>query len=256
MKTETVDENVINHLTEATRAPSSSAGVVKSPADDGGCLNAAAANGGDKTAPFHVAVNILGKRVIFQLYTAASVSVVGEHIYETQMSQFTLAPAGLSLTSYSGDSIDVLGKINVPVQYHGQSELLPLFVVGCDKPALLGRNWLFRLRLDWGKIFAVGNNAQLDNLLTEYASVFSDNPGEIQGFEADVHIDDDVQSIFEKAYQDPFAIRDRIKAQLQTGIDKGVFTVVKSNEWASPQVTVVKPSGDFRLCGDYKVTVN
>ena len=38
--------------------------------------------------------------------------------------------------------IDVLGKINVPVEYDGQSEILPLIVVGGDKPALLGRNWL------------------------------------------------------------------------------------------------------------------
>ena len=211
---------------------------------------------GDKTAPFLVAVNISGERVLFQLDAAASVSLVGERIYKTQMSHFTLEPAGLSLTSYSGDSIYVLGKINVPVQYHGQRDVLPLIVVGGDKPGILGRNWLSRLQLDWGKIFAVGNNAQLDSLLTEYASVFSDNPGEIRGFEADVHIDDYVQPIFKKAYQVPFAIRDRIKAQLQTGIDKGVFTVVKSSEWASPQVTVVKPSGDFRLCGDYKVTVN
>ena len=85
-------------------------------------MNAAAASG-DKISPFHVAGNISGESVLFQLDTAASVSVVGEHISKTQMSQFTLAPAGLSLTSYSGDSIDVLGKINVPVQYHGQSDV-------------------------------------------------------------------------------------------------------------------------------------
>ena len=81
------------------------------------------------------------------------------------------------------------------------------------------------------------NSAQLDSLLTEFASVFSDDPGEIRGFEADLHIDDDVHHIFKKAYQVPFAIRDRIKSQLQTGIDKGLFTVVKSSDWASPQVT-------------------
>ena len=69
---------------------------------------------GDKTAPFLVAVNISGERVLFQLDAAASVSLVGERIYKTQMSHFTLEPAGLSLTSYSGDSIYGLGKNNVP----------------------------------------------------------------------------------------------------------------------------------------------
>ena len=62
--------------------------------------------------------------------------------------------------------------------------------------------------------------------------------------------------IFRKAYQVPVAIRDKVKAQLQDGIDKGLISPVKSSEWASPQVTVVKQSGDVRLCGDYKVTVN
>ena len=117
--TETTDDNVINHMSEATRACSSTAGAVESSPEDAGCLNAATTSG-DKIAPYHVAVNISGERVLFQLDTAASVSVVGEHIYKTQMSHFTLAPAGLSLTSYSGDPIDVLGKINVPVEYDGQ----------------------------------------------------------------------------------------------------------------------------------------
>ena len=89
--------------------------------DGGGSLNAAAVSS-DKTSPFHVAVNISGERVMFQLDTAASVSVVGEHIYKSDESIHVNASRP-SFTSYSGDSVDVLGKINVPVQYDGQSEL-------------------------------------------------------------------------------------------------------------------------------------
>ena len=106
----------------------------------------------------------------------------------------------------------------MPVVYSGQSITLPLIVVRGDKPALLGRNWLSKIK---GKIFAVQNNAALDRLLTECASIFSDEPGEIHGFEADVHISDDVQPIFKKAFQVPFANWDRIKAQLEAGIEKG-----------------------------------
>ena len=93
-------------------------------------------------------------------------------------------------------------------------------------------------------------------MLTKFATIFSDDPGEIQGFEANIQVADDAHPIFRKAYQVPFAIRDKVNTQLQAGIDKGLFSPVKSSEWASPQVRIVKQSGDFRLCGNYKVTVN
>ena len=88
-------------------------------------------------------------------------------------------------------------------------------------------------------------------MLIEFASVFTDDPGEIRRFEADVHIYDDVQPIFEKAYQVPSAIRDRIKYQFQKGIDKGLFTVVKSSDWASPHVTVV----NHKVTSDWVVII-
>ena len=56
------------------------------------------------------------------------------------------------------------------------------------------------------------NNTALDKLLMECAIIFSYEPGENHGFYADVRISDDVQPIFKKAYQVPFAIRDIIKA--------------------------------------------
>jgi len=52
-------------------------------------------------------------------------------------------------------------------------------------------------------------------LLTEYASFFSDDPGDILGFETVVHNSDDAQPIFKKAYQVLLTNRDKIKAQLR-----------------------------------------
>ena len=36
----------------------------------------------------------------------------------------------------------------------------------------------------------------------------------------------------------------------------GIIKPVEFSDWASPIVSVVKPDGSMRLCGDYKVTIN
>ena len=45
----------------------------------------------------------------------------------------------------------VLGT-EVAVSYQGQSATLPLVVVKGQGPTLLGRNWLGKIRLNWGEI--------------------------------------------------------------------------------------------------------
>lgn len=52
-----------------------------------------------------------------------------------------LSPSGISLHSYSGESIPVVGTIVVVVNYGGQVATLPLLVVKGDGPSLVGRNW-------------------------------------------------------------------------------------------------------------------
>ena len=37
---------------------------------------------------------------------------------------------------------------------------------------------------------------------------------------------------------------------------EGVIRPVEFSEWAAPIVPVLKASGDIRICGDYKVTIN
>ena len=46
---------------------------------------------------------------------------------------------------------------------------ITLVVVKEDGPALIGRNWLTKIRLDWRNIFAIREEQQLDNLLHRYS---------------------------------------------------------------------------------------
>ena len=51
-------------------------------------------------------------------------------------------------------------------------------------------------------------------------------------------------------------MRPKIEIELQRQVDLGILVKVDISELAAPVVPVIKPSGEIRLCGDYKVSVN
>ena len=61
---------------------------------------------------------------------------------------------------------------------------------------------------------------------------------------------------FFKSRPVPFAIRDTIDKELNELESSGVITKVAHSDWAAPIVPVPKKNGRFRICGDYKVTIN
>ena len=54
----------------------------------------------------------------------------------------------------------------------------------------------------------------------------------------------------------PYALREKIKKELDHLEKTGIIITVEFSDWAAPVVLVVKPDGSVRLCGDYKTTVN
>ena len=196
--------------------------------------------------------------VDFQIDTGSGVSIMNKSQFLQFCGEKALQPAHIKLTAYSGDRIEVLGKTDVNVQIGNQSATLPLIVVDGNGVPLLGRQWLFAIQLPWHQILSssVNNIQDADVLVSEFADLFRNAPGKITDSFARFEVRADVTPVFCKARTVPFAMKKRIQEKLDQLENDGIIRKVQNSEWAAPLVPVIKPSGELRLCGDYKMTVN
>ena len=155
----------------------------------------------------------------------------------------------------------MVGQLNVHVQYGDQNVKLVLLVVAGQGPSLFGRNWLryVRLDVDWKKVHTVESAKrmpELNDLLGKHTELFSDGLGRIEPFRATLRVRPDARPRFFKPRPVPFAIKAAIEAELDALEAGGAIERVTHSDWAAPIVPVPKKNGKFRICGDYKVTIN
>jgi len=129
-------------------------------------------------------------------------------------------------------------------------------VVDGNGPTLFGRNWLERLKLDWQRIFKVQAHTEVENLCEEYAKIFKDELGTVSTYKASLHLKENARPKYFRPRPVPFAIRDAVGEELDRLERSGILEKVSYSEWAAPIVVVPKKDGRFRICSDYKVTIN
>ena len=146
-------------------------------------------------------------------------------------------------------------QFTATVQYQHEQFQLLLIVAGDDGPSLLGRDWLYLLKLDWNTIFHLRNH-DLTNLLEKHSAVFSQKLGTLKGFKAKLYVNSH-QPIFCKARPVPYAIRSQVEAELEKLTQQNILEPVPFSDWAAPIVPVLKSDKkSIRICGDFKLTVN
>ena len=69
------------------------------------------------------------------------------------------------------------------MEYENQNCVLPITVKG-DGPCLLGRNWLYNLRLNWKAMMInrVEVHIRMESLLERYNEIFQEELGAIKTF--------------------------------------------------------------------------
>ena len=214
----------------------------------------------NKSKPIKVEIQLNGKPLQMEVDTGAALSIISGDTKQKILPQATLQKSQILLQTYTGEKMEVLGELQVDVKYKKQSKSLMLVVVGGSGPSLFGRNWLEQIRLDWKTIGAIAMEHKspmgIDELCAKYSNVFKEELGMICPFKAHLEIDDRASPRFCKARTVPYSIREAVEQELDRLEAEGTLERVDHSEWETPVVVVPKSDGHYRICGDFKVTLN
>ena len=210
--------------------------------------------------PYMVTVQLNGLEVKMELDTGASLSVISEDVY-TQLknikgSTLNLQDTKLTLKSYTGEIIPVLGTLSVEVKYKDFCRHLSVIVVKGKVPSLFGRHWLQHVKLQWSEIFHLSAlSPDVFSLLGKHEALFKDGLGTVQGVKAKIHVDPQAKPKYFKPRPVAYALRQKVEEELDRLLSEGTVSPVEFSERATPIVPIVKSDGTIRICGDFKVTL-
>ena len=143
--------------------------------------------------PYKVQVIVHGKPVCMEIHTGAALSVMTHETYLATWGEAQappIKPSSVRLCTYTGQTLNVVGTVEVDVRYGEQQATLSLVIVNAKGPPLLGRDWLAAIWLNWRQFHKVDveTNGALEAVLGKHPTLFEAGLGTIQGLEAKLYV--------------------------------------------------------------------
>ncbi|KAL6461145.1 hypothetical protein MHYP_G00311110 [Metynnis hypsauchen] len=213
-----------------------------------------------KVEPIQLQLKVNDLDVNFEVDTGCSVTILTQAEYsklECKGKTSGLDKSSVNLKTYTGERVETLGVAKVNVVYKDIVKQLPVVVVSGKGPNLLGRGWIRELAVNWCTLNQISETAQtLQEVLGQHDMVFKESLGTWKGPPAKIHVDKEAVPRFFKPRPVPYAMKQKVEAELDRLVQENILQPVKFSEWAAPIVPVLKPDNSVRICGDYKLTVN
>ena len=152
----------------------------------------------------NVELQINNVGVVMELDTGASLTIMSEKIQQKKLPNLELQPSTVTLKTYSGEQLKVLGQAQVKVIYKTQEVDAPLVVVAGEGPTLFGRNWLQLIQLDWKDIRYM--TTAIDKLLQKHEVLFKDELGTMKNIQVRLCVKSDALPKFCRARLAPYAL--------------------------------------------------
>lgn len=193
-----------------------------------------------------------------------------DQMYPQRQWEQLLEPTGDTLTAYNGQKLKVLGTIDIPCKYHGNTWYTEeFFVVDVPGPAIIGLPTCKKMNLvtvNVKKNQTSLTHTQIDgvesNMLRQTISsvdqlkaLYPDQFDRIGNFKmkATLHLQPDATPSIDPPRKCSVHLKEKIKEELQKMEDLGVIKkVTHHTDWCCSMTTNIKKDGSIRVCIDPK----
>ena len=203
----------------------------------------------DEADKWYATLDTSGTSVTYMLDTGAQVNVLPEHVYNSLQKKPKLHHTKVKLSAYDGGRITVKGKCVAFLKREANKAYpVQFFVVPTKSPPIIGLQTCQNLNL-------IKRVLSLDEKNSHFFDAYEDVFGELGCIPGEYHINVDhtVKPVVHPARRVPFALKEKLKAELNRMVCLGVIEKVdKPTDWVNSIAIVEKSNGDIRLCLDPK----
>ncbi|UYV65600.1 hypothetical protein LAZ67_3004808, partial [Cordylochernes scorpioides] len=176
--------------------------------------------------PYIIRLKVEKICIDFELDTGSCLTLISENDFKKYLPNAQLKTIRMIIKTYDGTVVPILGEVIVKVEFQGKTSMLRAVVVKGEKKALLGREWINLLKIDYFAVNQIPSEIAIAEFLKEHQVLFNDTAEPIKGFTFSMNICD-VSPIFHKARPVPFAIRTAVTEALENMVTKGYLYRVK-----------------------------
>ncbi|CAK1581572.1 unnamed protein product [Parnassius mnemosyne] len=206
--------------------------------------------------PISLEVIVRGVTLSMEVDSGSGVSALPARIWYMYFSRnLSLGESNKTLYTYSGSALRLLGMCYLPVTYNNVTHNIKFYVVENGPVPLLGRDFMTKFNF----AFISLNYCSVDKekfILSKYKTLFSGGLGTFNKYKLTLHLKEGVTPKFFKARPVPFALKNKVSAELDRLVRAGILKPVSYSNYASPIVAVLKKNNDVRIFGDYSMTIN
>ena len=135
------------------------------------------------------------------------------------------------MRSYSGDTIETIGKVVLNANHNGSSQNVTVIVVKSKGLDLLGRYSLNTLQIDWSNVFTM--NTSDVNIFAKYPDLFKSELGMLKDVKVKNNVEINHSPRFCKARSVPYSMKEKVDTQLDNMVEQGVLMPVQYSDYAS-----------------------